>query len=86
YTSVTTIWGESINAYPNPFTSTLYVDNVENASRVTIINLIGQQVMSVNLTNTNRAEISTSNLPSGVYLVTIVNNQGQKTVRKMIKR
>ncbi|MDD2550218.1 MAG: Ig-like domain-containing protein [Bacteroidales bacterium] len=86
YTSVTTIWGESINAYPNPFTSTLYVDNVENASRVTIINLIGQQVMSVNLTNTNRAEISTSNLPSGVYLVTIVNNQGQKAVRKMIKR
>lgn len=86
YTSVNTVWGEKISAYPNPFTSTLYINNVENASRVMIVNLIGQQVMSVKLNGTNRAEISTDNLPSGVYLVTIVNNQGQKAVRKLIKR
>ncbi len=84
--SVGTVWGESISAYPNPFTNTLTIDNIENASRVVIVNLIGQQVMSVNLNGVNRKEISTSELASGVYLVTIVNNQGQKAVRKMIKR
>ncbi|MDD2196437.1 MAG: DUF5018 domain-containing protein, partial [Bacteroidales bacterium] len=84
--SVGTVWGESISAYPNPFTNTLYINNIENASRVVIVNLIGQQVMSVNLNGANSKEISTSQLASGVYLVTIVNNQGQKAVRKMIKR
>lgn len=84
--SVGTVWGESISAYPNPFTNTLTIDNIENASRVVIVNLIGQQVMSINLNGVNRKEISTSELASGVYLVTIVNNQGQKAVRKMIKR
>ncbi|MDD2279931.1 MAG: T9SS type A sorting domain-containing protein, partial [Bacteroidales bacterium] len=84
--SVGTVWGESISAYPNPFTNTLTIDNIENASRVVIVNLIGQQVMSINLNGVNRKEISTSELATGVYLVTIVNNQGQKAVRKMIKR
>ncbi len=84
--SVGTVWGESISAYPNPFTNTLTIDNIENANRVVIVNLIGQQVMSINLNGVNRKEISTSELATGVYLVTIVNNQGQKAVRKMIKR
>ncbi|MDY0198233.1 MAG: DUF5018 domain-containing protein, partial [Tenuifilaceae bacterium] len=84
--SVGTVWGESISAYPNPFTNTLTIDNIENASRIVIVNLIGQQVMSINLNGVNRKEISTSELATGVYLVTIVNNQGQKAVRKMIKR
>ncbi len=84
--SVKPIWGESIAAYPNPFTSTIWIDNAENASRVDVVNLVGQRVMSINLNGDSRATIQTDNLPSGVYLVTIVNNQGQRTVRKMIKQ
>ncbi|HCY00101.1 MAG TPA: hypothetical protein DG754_08185, partial [Bacteroidales bacterium] len=76
----------NFTAYPNPFTNTMTIDNVGNASRVIFINLIGQQVKVVNLTDSNSAEISTDDLLSGVYLVTIVNDQGQKAVRKMIKR
>ncbi|MDD2197029.1 MAG: T9SS type A sorting domain-containing protein, partial [Bacteroidales bacterium] len=76
----------NFTAYPNPFTNTMTIDNVGNASRVIFINLIGQQVKVVNLTDSNSAEISTDDLLSGVYLVTIVDNQGQKAVRKMIKR
>lgn len=84
--SVKPMWGESIATYPNPFTSTIWIDNAENASRVVVVNLIGQQVMNVNLGGESRTSIQTDNLPSGVYLVTIVNNQGQRTVRKMIKK
>ncbi|MDD3890911.1 MAG: T9SS type A sorting domain-containing protein, partial [Bacteroidales bacterium] len=65
---------------------TIWIENVENASRVVIFNLIGQQVMNINLTGSNSDKISTDDLLSGVYLVTIVNDQGQKAVRKMIKR
>lgn len=84
--SVKPIWGESIVAYPNPFTTNIWIDNAENASRVEVINLIGQKVMSVELRGESRATIQTENLPAGVYLVTLVNNQGQRTVRKMIKQ
>ncbi|HPF93797.1 MAG TPA: T9SS type A sorting domain-containing protein, partial [Tenuifilaceae bacterium] len=84
--SVSTTWGENITAYPNPFTSTVWIDNAESASRISVVNLIGQQVISITHDGSNRAMIPTNDLPSGVYLVTIVNNQGQKAVRKMIKR
>ncbi|MDD4672415.1 MAG: T9SS type A sorting domain-containing protein, partial [Bacteroidales bacterium] len=76
----------NFKAYPNPFTNTIWIENVENASRIVIFNLIGQQVINVDLTNTNRTEINTDNFLSGVYFVTIINNQGQKAVRKMIKK
>ncbi|HDP54772.1 MAG TPA: T9SS type A sorting domain-containing protein, partial [Bacteroidetes bacterium] len=83
---VSTAWGENITAYPNPFTNTVWIDNAESASRISVVNLIGQQVISITHDGSNRAMIPTNDLPSGVYLVTIVNNQGQKAVRKMIKR
>jgi hypothetical protein len=76
----------SINAYPNPFTNTIWLDNAENASRVVVINLIGQQVLSVNLNGQSRTSIATDNLPSGVYLVSVFNTKGERTVKKMIKR
>ena len=79
-------WGTSIAAFPNPFTHTLYIDNAENATRVVVINLIGQQVMSVNLNGDSRVPIATENLAKGIYLISIENNKGERTVRKMIKR
>ncbi|MDX9846333.1 MAG: Ig-like domain-containing protein [Tenuifilaceae bacterium] len=84
--SVRPVWGTSIAAFPNPFTHTLYIDNAENATRVVVINLIGQQVMSVNLNGDNRVPIATENLAKGIYLISIENNKGERTVRKMIKR
>lgn len=84
--SVKPIWGETIAAYPNPFTTNIWIDNAENASRVEVVNLIGQKVMSIELRGESRTTIQTENLPAGVYLVTLVNNQGQRTVRKMIKQ
>ena len=75
------------NTYPNPFTNTINIHNAENVSQVLVANLVGaQQVMDVTFSGNNAAKINTNELPSGIYLVTIVNKQGQQTVRKMIKK
>lgn len=84
--SVKPILGESVAAFPNPFTNILYIDNAENATRVVVINLIGQQVMSVNLNGDSRVPIATEHLAKGIYLISIENNKGERIVRKMIKR
>lgn len=84
--SVKPVWGESIATYPNPFSNTIWLDNVENAKRVVVVNLLGQQVITKELHGDSSTSIQTENLPSGVYLVTIVNAKGERTVRKMIKR
>ena len=84
--SVKPVWGESIATYPNPFSNTIWIDNLDNAKRIVVVNLLGQQVMNVELFGDSSTSIQTENLPSGVYLVTIVNAKGERSVRKMIKR
>jgi predicted extracellular nuclease len=83
--SVIITWGENINTFPNPFSHTIWIDNAQEVVRVNIFNLIGQQVMSITTNGEERASIQTDSLPYGVYLVAIMNANGERTVRKMIK-
>jgi hypothetical protein len=75
---------ENLVAYPNPFKNEIFVSNAENVNRVVITNLIGQVVLDMPLNGTHK--INTSNLNSGVYLVTFQTNNGERVVRKMIKQ
>lgn len=80
------VWGKTINAYPNPFSHTLWLDNVQNARRVVVVNLIGQQVVNLELNGDSRVSLPTEKLPNGVYLLSIEGNDGERTVRKVIKK
>lgn len=73
----------SIRAYPNPFHSHITITNAKMVKRVVITNLIGQQVISINLNG--ETTVNTSNLTSGIYLITIEGHNGQRAIRKMIK-
>ncbi|NHB67582.1 lamin tail domain-containing protein [Perlabentimonas gracilis] len=85
-TSAGVVTEENINAYPNPFSHTLWLDNVQNARRVVVVNLIGQQVVNMQLHGDSRVSIPTEKLPSGVYLISVEGQDGERTVRKVIKR
>lgn len=74
----------SIRAYPNPFDNHINISNAEMIKRVVITNLIGQQVMSINLNG--ESSITTSSLKTGIYLITFEGYNGQRTIRKMIKK
>jgi len=84
--------GNSLTAYPNPFTSKLSVNIVsaENDSYlITLYNAAGAQMQQVRLAarkGTNLAEFNGNQLQSGMYLITAVNSDGsirfsQKLIR-----
>ena len=75
---------ENINLYPNPFQNSFNITNAQNASQLVITNIIGKVVLTVNLSQTSNQVIET-NLPSGIYLVTIINGDGSRALRKMIR-
>jgi hypothetical protein len=84
--SPTTDWKSGISAYPNPFTSSILVDNAASIRKYSISNIIGQQLVSGNVDGMSQIEIGTENLPQGIYLITFENVLGEKAVRKMIKK
>ena len=71
------------NVYPNPAHDELTI--IGNAiSKVTISNTIGQSLLSKDC-NTDRVSVDISTLPSGIYLVQVIQNNGVQVINKIIK-
>ncbi len=80
----------SVAIYPNPVQDVAKVSvnlNQSSSVTVTVSNLVGQQVMSMNkgtmTAGSQQFTIDASNLKSGVYFVTVLVN-GEKYTQKMI--
>jgi hypothetical protein len=70
----------AISIYPNPTDNTLFISGYDSPITVTILNLLGKEVLSIKNTN----NINVEALPSGVYMIRISDGVGQ-TNRKFIK-
>ena len=77
-TSVEEINDKGISVYPNPAMEIVTIDGLE-AAEVQIYNALGQLVKTVRDAN----EISVSELPQGVYLVRIADEEGKVFSAKM---
>ncbi|MBU3822831.1 PQQ-dependent sugar dehydrogenase [Flavobacteriaceae bacterium XHP0103] len=79
----------SINIYPNPASSSLFVDYVgfENKATLSIYTVTGQLVKSSQLEDAKGQIISINTFAEGLYLIRVTNNQGEllKTDRIIIK-
>ncbi|MDY0347524.1 MAG: BspA family leucine-rich repeat surface protein [Tenuifilaceae bacterium] len=84
YVGVKTNLLSNIKLYPNPFQSTINITNASNINRVVITNVVGKVVMVVDLNQSSNPVVET-NLPSGIYLVTVIANDGSRVTRKMIR-
>jgi hypothetical protein len=77
--------------YPNPATDVLNIEvNASQASEMSInvYNIMGQNVMSKTAsinTGINRPSISTSELSSGIYFVTVKANGFENTMKFIVK-
>ena len=77
--------------YPNPATDVLNIEvNASQASEMSInvYNIMGQNVMSKNVnitTGINTRSISTSELTSGIYFVTVKANGFENTMKFIVK-
>jgi hypothetical protein len=60
--------------YPNPAASTLRIDGIEGSCTVTLYDMPGQEILTMQLTgNANSMDIS--HLPAGTYLVKVSNGK-----------
>lgn len=73
-----------LSTYPNPFSNRITISNPSVVSRMVVANLVGQVVMDVR-TN-GAATVETSSLSTGIYMVTFEAANGDRIVRKMIKK
>ena len=72
-----------IGIAPNPTTGMVAITG-ENLQQAMVINLLGQQVLSVE-GNGDELHINMANLPSGIYFVNVTDEEGRKCVRKVVK-
>jgi hypothetical protein len=66
--------------YPNPATTELTIENNSTISGISIVNMLGQQVLSKTVTNSIEV-VNVSNLQSGVYLLKVDSENGSSTQR-----
>lgn len=71
----------NLKIYPNPVKDFVNISG-ENIEILNVYNAVGQLVMNINLKKEN--EIDLSGFENGVYFFNILDNQGNKTVRKVV--
>ena len=84
HTSVAETQENVYNIYPNPTTGDITVCG-EEINMVEVYNLCGQKVMTIEA-NSNNVNVNMSALTTGVYMVKIVDGNGNATVNKVVKR
>jgi hypothetical protein len=71
--------------YPNPVKNVLNLSYSQNISKIQIMNIIGQEVLSKSM-NTNQSQVDMSQLPSGTYLVRVTAENNLVKVIKVVKQ
>jgi hypothetical protein len=73
--------------YPNPSDGISFIE-VENPNnhtlRMNIVDITGKTVSENMVINTNRYEINTTNLNSGLYFLNMVNERSESAVYKLM--
>lgn len=76
----------AITFYPNPVYSNLTITNAIVGSTYRIVDISGKILLS-GIINSNTAHINTSNLPSGLYFIELLDKQNNKYGKyKIIKK
>ena len=70
-----------VRVYPNPTTDFLHIVS-NTAQKATLFNTAGQKILETN----NATALDVIDLPSGVYLLNLINSQNQISTFKIIKK
>jgi len=83
--SIQTIEAASMKVYPNPATSSLNIEILQDASKLEIYNVMGEKIQSYNQLNTGIMNINTANMAAGVYFINLHTNSGVQTMKFLKK-
>lgn len=82
-TDVKPIPTAEFKVYPNPFNNIINIDNHDKLTRAIVTNIAGQRVLDVEYPD---HVISTSNLRSGVYVISLYTEDGMAKSVRIVKR
>ena len=74
-----------ISLYPNPTVDVINIDTTKNLERVELYSITGQLLIKMSVSSNNNS-ISLGNMPSGVYLISILVKDGSRKTKKIIKQ
>ena len=78
------VQASDINVYPNPVSSILYIKSKTDVIAVDVFSATGSRVL--NSKGKNITTLNMEGLTTGVYMVNITLNNGQKITKKVIKK
>jgi len=70
--------------YPNPADNTVNLEFSNELESLTIINAVGQEIYSTNITNQSTIRINTSLYLSGIYYIRFITAKGDSFIRKLV--
>lgn len=84
FTTVANLTKAGIRLYPNPTNNFVRIEVPANVQNITVTNLLGQTVASVNSPG-NVSTINTGNFANGLYVVSFTGKDGLIATTKLIK-
>ena len=73
----------SFQVYPNPAKQKLFVEG-SDISQISLTNMLGNEVLSLKNTASEKVELSLDNCTEGLYVLCITDKNGKKTFRKIV--
>jgi len=74
----------TISLFPNPVTSELNVNNTDGIQQVYISNVLGEKINTYAVSGSNLT-LNVSNLPKGIYFISLIKDNTVVTTRKFVK-
>ena len=71
--------------YPNPAHEAVNITALDGIQHIVVCNLMGQQVKTLELHGENRCTIDTSDLKSGLYIISITTKKGCSSQRLVVQ-
>lgn len=84
-TGIDDVLKKELKLYPNPVHELLYIENLKMVKRLSLYDLSGKIVLSVNTPNAS-ATLNLRGLNSGIYLLNFEMEDGSKLTRKIVKQ
>jgi hypothetical protein len=76
---------EAFRAYPNPASTQLQLDNLQELSQLRLFNLMGQELRSLDLNRQQNLTLDISELNAGIYILTGYDREGRSVSQKFVK-
>jgi hypothetical protein len=77
---------EEITFYPNPVNETMYIENKVGMHEIRINNMLGQEVLRMEVSGELNYRLNTSELTRGVYILSVSGENGYLGTAKFIKQ